>query len=241
MLLSIERPVTYGPGRQGPELALCLGYLRAGDTLVVWRLGRSLRHLVETVNALAGRGVAFASLHEGIDTTTSIGRLIFHIFAALAEFERELIAERAAVGRQAARAHPSRSSLPGPVMRPVTSPWPRSPGRWVSGVAPSTGRCSRRPDRNPREGYRDSSSAESSAPHHRRPRTYPLDLSSGLLRPLTHEYVGRDQTCDLQELQVAPLTVPLCQHRGPHLASLLSPAFRSSDRFRDTFIGESAG
>ena len=90
-----------------PELALCLGYLRAGDTLVVWRLdrlGRSLRHLVETVNALAGRGVAFASLQEGIDTTTSTGRLIFHIFAALAEFERELIAERAAVGRQAARA-----------------------------------------------------------------------------------------------------------------------------------------
>ena len=181
-----------------PELALCLGYLRAGDTLVVWRLdrlGRSLRHLVETVNALAGRGVAFASLHEGIDTTTSTGRLIFHIFAALAEFERELIAERAAAGRQAARArgrvgghspsfHPSRSSLPGPVMRPVTSPWPRSPGRWVSGVAPSTGRCSRRPDRNPRDGYRDSSSAESSAPRHRRPRTYPLDLSSGLLRPL---------------------------------------------------------
>ena len=90
-----------------PELTLCLGYLRAGDTLVVWRLdrlGRSLRHLVETVNALADRGVAFASLHEGIDTTTSTGRLVFHIFAALAEFERELIAERAAVGRAAARA-----------------------------------------------------------------------------------------------------------------------------------------
>jgi DNA invertase Pin-like site-specific DNA recombinase len=91
-----------------PELSLCLGYLRAGDTLVVWRLdrlGRSLRHLVETVNVLAERGVAFASLHEGIDTTTSTGRLVFHIFAALAEFERELIAERAAVGRAAARVH----------------------------------------------------------------------------------------------------------------------------------------
>ncbi len=90
-----------------PELTLCLGYLRAGDTLAVWRLdrlGRPLRHLVETVNALADRGVAFASLHEGIDTTTSTGRLVFHIFAALAEFERELIAERAAVGRAAARA-----------------------------------------------------------------------------------------------------------------------------------------
>ena len=91
-----------------PALTLCLGYLRAGDTLAVWRLdrlGRSLRHLVDTVNALADRGVAFASLHEGIDTTTtSTGRLVFHIFAALAEFERELIAERAAAGRAAARA-----------------------------------------------------------------------------------------------------------------------------------------
>ena len=104
-----------------PELTLCLGYLRAGDTLVVWRLdrlGRSLRHLVETVNALADRGVAFASLHEGIDTTTSTGRLVFHIFAALAEFERELIAERAAVGRAAARARgrleqQARQTLPG--------------------------------------------------------------------------------------------------------------------------------
>ena len=88
---------------------------------MVWRLdrlGRSLRHLVETVNALADRGVAFASPHEGIDTTTSTGRLVFHIFAALAEFERELIAERAAVGRAAARARgrpwrPARQALPG--------------------------------------------------------------------------------------------------------------------------------
>ena len=99
-----------------PELAVCLGYLRAGDTLVVWRLdrlGRSLRHLVETVNALAERGVAFRSLHEGIDTTTSTGRLIFHIFAALAEFERELIAERSAVGRSAARVRGRLGGRPG--------------------------------------------------------------------------------------------------------------------------------
>jgi DNA invertase Pin-like site-specific DNA recombinase len=98
-----------------PELTVCLGYLRAGDTLVVWRLdrlGRSLRHLVETVNALADRRVAFASLHEGIDTTTSTGRLVFHIFAALAEFERELIAERAAVGRAAARARGRQGGRP---------------------------------------------------------------------------------------------------------------------------------
>ncbi|MGW4408650.1 recombinase family protein [Nonomuraea sp. NPDC004702] len=88
-----------------PELTRCLEYLRGGDTLVVWRLdrlGRSLRHLVEAINALAGRMVAFASLHEGIDISTNTGRLVFHIFAAPAEFERELIAERA-VGRAAAR------------------------------------------------------------------------------------------------------------------------------------------
>ena len=143
-----------------PELTLCLGYLRAGDTLVVWRLdrlGRSLRHLVETVNALADRRVAFASLHEGIDTTTSTGRLVFHIFAALAEFERELIAERAAVGRAAARARgrlggrpaklsPEQTRLARARSKPRTSPWPRSPGRWASAAAPSTGRSSRRPD-----------------------------------------------------------------------------------------------
>ena len=87
---------------------------------MVWRLdrlGRSLRHLVETVNALAGRGVAFASLHEGIDTTTSTGRLIFHIFAALAEFERELIAERAGGG-------PPGRTCPRPAGRPARQALP---------------------------------------------------------------------------------------------------------------------
>ena len=118
-----------------PELTLCLGYLRAGDTLVVWRLdrlGRSLRHLVETVNALADRGVAFASLHEGIDTTTSTGRLVFHIFAALAEFERELIAERAAVGRAAARARGRLGGLPCQTLPGANQAGPgpvQSPGR----------------------------------------------------------------------------------------------------------------
>src|SRR5260370_25923915 len=80
-----------------PELTSCLGYLRAGDTLVVWRLdrlGRSLRHLVETVNALAERGGAFASLHEGIDTPPRPAPLGFHIFAPLAQFERGQFAHR---------------------------------------------------------------------------------------------------------------------------------------------------
>jgi DNA invertase Pin-like site-specific DNA recombinase len=80
---------------------------RPGDTLVVWkldRLARSLPHLVETVSALAARGVGFHSLQEQIDRTTSGGKLIFHIFASLAEFERDVIRERTKAGLVAARA-----------------------------------------------------------------------------------------------------------------------------------------
>ena len=76
-----------------------------GDTLVVWkldRLGRSLPHLVETVRDLVARGVGFKSLQESIDTTTGVGNLIFHIFAALAEFERDIIRERTNAGLSAA-------------------------------------------------------------------------------------------------------------------------------------------
>ena len=92
---------------QRPELDAVLEALRPGDTLVVWkldRLGRSLRHLIETVAALDERGVAFRSLTESIDTSTPGGRLIFHIFGALAEFERALIVERTKAGLAAARA-----------------------------------------------------------------------------------------------------------------------------------------
>lgn len=88
-------------------LAEALEYARDGDTLVVWkldRLGRSLKHLIETVNALAARKVGFQSLQESMDTTTSGGKLIFHVFGALAEFERELIRERTQAGLRAARA-----------------------------------------------------------------------------------------------------------------------------------------
>src|SRR6266436_7806337 len=84
-----------------------LEYVRAGDTLVVWRLdrlGRSLKHLIETVTNLNNRKIGFKSITENIDTTTSGGKLIFHIFGALAEFERDIIRERTNAGLQAARA-----------------------------------------------------------------------------------------------------------------------------------------
>jgi DNA invertase Pin-like site-specific DNA recombinase len=91
--------------RKGLEQALT--YVRKGDTLVVWRLdrlGRSLPHLITTMTALEERGIGFKSLTENIDTTTSGGKLIFHIFGALAEFERNLIRERTQAGLTAARA-----------------------------------------------------------------------------------------------------------------------------------------
>ncbi len=90
-----------------PELDRALDRLRAGDTLVVWkldRLGRSLPHLVETIKDFSDRDVGFRSLQDPVDTTTSGGRLVFHIFAALAEFERDLIRERTNAGLAAARA-----------------------------------------------------------------------------------------------------------------------------------------
>jgi len=80
-------------------------HLRAGDTLVVWRLdrlGRSLPHLIETIGELGARGVGFKSVQESIDTTTPGGRLVFHVFGALA-IERELIQERTLAGLAAAR------------------------------------------------------------------------------------------------------------------------------------------
>jgi DNA invertase Pin-like site-specific DNA recombinase len=80
-----------------PGLEQALAFARAGDTLVVWRLdrlGRSLAHLISTVRQLEERSVGFRSLTEQIDTTTPGGRLIFHVFGALAEFERALIVER---------------------------------------------------------------------------------------------------------------------------------------------------
>jgi len=91
--------------RKGLEEALA--YVREGDSLVVWkldRLGRSLKHLIETITYLNNRKIGFKSITENIDTTTSGGKLIFHIFGALAEFERDIIRERTQAGLQAARA-----------------------------------------------------------------------------------------------------------------------------------------
>ena len=90
-----------------PGLAAALAYLRDGDVLAVWRLdrlGRSLPHLIETIGALEARGIGFRSLMEAIDTTTSGGRLIFHVFGALGQFERDLIRERTKAGLTAAAA-----------------------------------------------------------------------------------------------------------------------------------------
>jgi DNA invertase Pin-like site-specific DNA recombinase len=104
-----------GSVAERPELIHALDHLRRSDTLVVWkldRLGRSLRHLIDTVRELEERGVGFRSLHESIDTTTPAGRLVFHVFGALAEFERDLIRERTHAGLAAARARGRRGGRP---------------------------------------------------------------------------------------------------------------------------------
>ena len=92
-----------------------LNYIRQGDTLVVWRLdrlGRSLNHLIETITGLSNRHIGFKSITENIDTTTSGGKLIFHIFGALAEFERDIIRERTQAGLTAARARGRKGGRP---------------------------------------------------------------------------------------------------------------------------------
>jgi DNA invertase Pin-like site-specific DNA recombinase len=90
-----------------PEFLRMLDMARPGDVIVVWRLdrlGRSLKELIETVNQLSERGIELRSLKEQIDTTTPTGRLMFHVIAALAEFERDIISERTQAGLEAARA-----------------------------------------------------------------------------------------------------------------------------------------
>ena len=111
----IFEDVASGAKDERRGLAEAITYARDGDTLTVWkldRLGRSLKHLIETVNQLQAKGIGFASVQENIDTTTSGGKLIFHVFGALAEFERELIRERTQAGLKAARARGKQGGRP---------------------------------------------------------------------------------------------------------------------------------
>jgi DNA invertase Pin-like site-specific DNA recombinase len=104
-----------GAADQRPELEKLLDYLRPGDSLLVWRLdrlARSLRNLIEIVRLLEEKQVGLRSLQESIDTTTPGGKLIFHVFGALAEFERELIRERTKAGLEAARARGRKGGRP---------------------------------------------------------------------------------------------------------------------------------
>ena len=99
--------VISGAATERPILAKLLDEVRPGDIVVVWkldRLGRSLKHLVETVNLLLRQDVGIKSLNDPIDTTTPQGRLVFNLFASLAEFERDVIRERTQAGLSAARA-----------------------------------------------------------------------------------------------------------------------------------------
>ncbi len=113
--LKIFTDTVSGAKEERKGLDEAVAYLRPGDTLVVWRLdrlGRSLKHLIEVVTDLEKRGIGFKSLTESIDTTTSGGKLIFHIFGALAEFERNLIRERTQAGLIAARERGKRGGRP---------------------------------------------------------------------------------------------------------------------------------
>ena len=111
----VHKDVGSGSLKHRPELDACMDYLRAGDTLVVWRLdrlGRGLKHLIEAIEQLHAREIGFRSLTEAIDTTTNAGMLQFHIFGALAEFEKEIIRERTRAGLAAARARGRLSGRP---------------------------------------------------------------------------------------------------------------------------------
>ncbi len=104
-----------GAKAERPGLQKALDYMRKGDTLVVWRLdrlGRSLKHLIDLMTKLEERDIGFKSLTEQLDTTTPGGRLIFHLFASLAEFERDLIRERTQAGLLAARARGRKGGRP---------------------------------------------------------------------------------------------------------------------------------
>jgi DNA invertase Pin-like site-specific DNA recombinase len=136
------RQVHQPNGRCWPS---CSGNLRTGDTVVVWRLdrlGRSLPHLIAIVQKLEAAGVGLRSLTEGIDTAAANGRVVFHLFGALAEFERDLIRERTRAGLAAARARGRKGGRPAklsPEKVRVATRLLRDPEATVSEVARSLG------------------------------------------------------------------------------------------------------
>jgi DNA invertase Pin-like site-specific DNA recombinase len=150
----IYSDVVSGAKEERKGLQEALEYVRVGDTLVVWRLdrlGRSLKHLIETITRLNDRKIGFKSITENIDTTTSGGKLVFHIFGALAEFERDIIQDRTKAGLHAARSRGRlggdpkqkrlitlrRSPLRNRSMRMKTTPLMKFAGRSMSHERPS--------------------------------------------------------------------------------------------------------
>jgi DNA invertase Pin-like site-specific DNA recombinase len=104
-----------GTKKDRPQLEEMLKYLRPGDTVVVWkldRIGRSFKHLVDLINYFGDNGIHFVSLKESIDTSTATGKLVFTIFAGLAEFERDMIVERTKAGLESARARGRKGGRP---------------------------------------------------------------------------------------------------------------------------------
>lgn len=104
-----------GAKSERPELKAMMAHLREGDIVIVWkldRLGRSLRDLVNLISKFQEMGVGFKSLNDNIDTTTATGKLTFHLFAALAEFERDIISQRTKAGLEAARARGRKGGRP---------------------------------------------------------------------------------------------------------------------------------
>ena len=122
---------TSGVTTERPGWTQARAALRSGDTLVVWRLdrlGRSLKHLIDTITELDQEGVAFRSLTESLDTSRTGGKLVFHIFGALAELERELIRERTLAGLAAARARGRNGGRPRKLnTKQITTAGRRSP------------------------------------------------------------------------------------------------------------------
>lgn len=111
----VFKDIESGTKTERPGLMQALEFVREGDTLVVWRLdrlGRSLKDLITKISYLDERKIGFKSIQENVDTTTSGGKLVFHIFGALAEFERELIRERTRAGLAAARARGKNGGRP---------------------------------------------------------------------------------------------------------------------------------